>query len=164
MSQGVILDADDLTVLDTRAVPWEPSDYRPGALAKTLARDEQGDGTIMFRCMGRMNQALRDTPSRGRHLYRQTSLVLGGQDPQWEFETDVWEVDPAAYKIFMRGVYSDRLSPADHGGCFPRLPVTTLSCLTLFTHYEEGAPDAFLGTKEERRADGVALGARRDGR
>ncbi len=103
---GVVLRRADLTLLDTRAMPWVPFPGLRGAQVKVLARDEHGEhrAILVF-----MPPGLRPGARRHRHYHRtvrEFALVLSGELPHWEYE-DAAQAD-GELVVFREGYFMDR--------------------------------------------------------
>ena len=110
---GVVLAREDVTILDTRAMPWEPFAGCNGVQVKVLARDDAGEPrvTLVY-----MPPGLRPGARHARHYHRTVSefaLVLAGELPHWEYrDADQAQGDLV---VFREGFYMDRRPGSIHG-------------------------------------------------
>jgi len=110
---GVVLARPDVTILDTRKVPWLPFPGLAGAKVKVLARDANGDDRVT---MVHMPPGLRPGARRHRHFHRtvrEFALVLSGELPHWEYE-DADRADGELVR-FREGFFMDRRPGSIHG-------------------------------------------------
>lgn len=85
---GVLIERDDLSYLDTRALAWEPLPGVAGAHRKVLTRNEQGE-PLAFLFHLRPGFAPDGLPRRHRHRsVTEVILALAGELPVWEYGAD----------------------------------------------------------------------------
>ena len=126
---SLLLTASGITARDTNRMPWEPTDYMPGALAKALAHDEAGTPTIFIRSYPEGSVELPE-PVVSYHLDRELYFILAGESPHWEFDPGELEVvAPSRGRLFRlrEGYWLDRAPLSPHGGGTPRARVALLS-------------------------------------
>ena len=46
---GLVFETPGVTIVDSRAMDWEESDYVPGSVRRVLARDEDGEPIVLQR-------------------------------------------------------------------------------------------------------------------
>jgi quercetin dioxygenase-like cupin family protein len=110
---GTVVRRRDVTILDTRAMPWLPFEGLRGAQVKVLARDERGDHRVILVFMP---PGLRAGARRHRHYHRtvrEFALVVSGELPHWEYE-DASQTD-GELVIFRQGYFMDRRPGSIHG-------------------------------------------------
>jgi quercetin dioxygenase-like cupin family protein len=110
---GIVLRRPDVTILDSRAMPWTPFPGLRGAQVKVLARDERGDHRVILVFMP---PGLRPGVRLHRHYHRtvrEFALVLSGELPHWEYE-DAAQAD-GELVVFREGYFMDRRPGSIHG-------------------------------------------------
>jgi len=107
-----IVTRPDLTLLDTRDMPWEPMPGIPGAMQKVLSRDLDGDPRVQITWMP---PGLRhDEPSRHYHrTVHERGFALFGELPMREYASV--EDERGRPVLFRAGYYMDRLPGSVHG-------------------------------------------------
>lgn len=110
-SRGVVVERDDLTILDTRAMPWEEHPGFPEARIKVLARDSSGAPSVMLNWLP---ADLRVAPNRHYHrTVLERGFVLEGLWPDREYDglhDEVGEPVPIA-----KGFFYERQPGSVHG-------------------------------------------------
>lgn len=119
-SSATVFDSPTTTILDTRAIDWEESDYVPGALRRVLARDTDGDPIVLQRWMPPSRKAIDEVLPGAYHLAREAYFCLGGErhNNQKELGRPGEFVDPVIYR---EGYWLDRQPGSVHGG--PPTPI-----------------------------------------
>jgi uncharacterized cupin superfamily protein len=110
---GVVLRRSDVTILDSRAMPWMPFAGLRGAQVKVLARDQRGEHRVILVFMP---PGLRPGARRHRHYHRtvrEFAVVLSGELPHWEYEHAA-EAD-GELVVFREGYFMDRRPGSIHG-------------------------------------------------
>lgn len=109
---GVVVDANGLTLLDTRELPWEPLPGIPGAKQKVLVRDAEGRARVQFTWLP-PGLAL-DRPERHFHkTAHERGYVLFGELPMREYASA--DDDRGRPVVFREGYFMDRLPGSIHG-------------------------------------------------
>ncbi len=143
---GTLLNLREIRLLDTGLMEWEPTDYMPGALAKSLATNAEGEPAIFLRSY---TEQLRELPAPvvTDHSDRELYFILAGESPHWEFGSDEPQVDPAGGRLMTlrEGYWLDRAPFSRHGGGTPRSPVALL-----VLSWTVGGDDPFIGDCEHR--------------
>ena len=144
---GNRLDLPEISLLDTGLMAWQPTDYMPGALAKPLATNAQGQPAIFLRSYTEHSREL-PAPVVTDHADRELYFILGGESPHWEFGSDESRVDPARGRLMTlrEGYWLDRAPFSRHGGGTPRSPVGLL-----VLSWTVGGSDPFIGDCEHRQ-------------
>jgi hypothetical protein len=122
---GLLLEDDRLRVLDTREMPWAPSEYMPQSLAKTLVSGPDGEPLVLIRWYSERPPE-RQRPYVSYHLDRELYFILGGESPHWEFDADQIEeahLERAKLLTLREGYWLDRAVRSPHGGGTPRSAV-----------------------------------------
>ena len=86
---GVIIERPDLTVVDTREMPWDDFPGFPGSKVKVLSRDAQGDPEVFllwFPPLAMWPEGARLRPRHYHKTIRESYYVLNGIHPQWEYD------------------------------------------------------------------------------
>jgi hypothetical protein len=110
---GVVVDRPDLTILDTRDMPWENTDwFMPGSLRKVLSCDDTGEPVILARWLAARDSAPTTAPSFGFHLAPEYYFCVSGESVQLEWEPDVFE----EAITFRDGFWLDRKAGSLHAG------------------------------------------------
>jgi hypothetical protein len=112
----VLLQRDDLTFLDTRAMPWEDFSGIEGGRIKVLKRNERGDADIMMVWLPPGELPSVELPHRHVHrTVKEFSFMLGGELPHWEYASpEVGEGD-GELVIFREGFFMERKPGSIHG-------------------------------------------------
>lgn len=105
VAAGVVLDRPDVTVLDTREMAWEGTDWvLPRALQRVLARDAEGDGVVYQRFL----TAWTPDPAKdssGFRLAHEFYFCLEGQFSHYERG---FAGAPDELIVFREGMWMDR--------------------------------------------------------
>lgn len=111
---GVVLERPDVTIRDTRAMPWEPFDGLRGGKVKVLARDAAGHASVFIVWMPPGHRDPAVLPHRHYHrTVREFAFMLSGELPHWEYTGA--EQQHGELVIFREGFYMDRLPGSLHG-------------------------------------------------
>ena len=111
-SPWCVLARPDLTLLDTREMPWEPCPGIPGGKQKILSRDADGDPRVQITWI----PPGLSHPEPSRHYHRtvhERGFVLFGELPMREYAS----VDDERGRpvVFRRGYYMDWAPGSQHG-------------------------------------------------
>ena len=110
---AVVRDRQDVTLLDTRELAWEPFPGLAGAKVKVLSRDEHGNGMIWMVWLPPGEVPGVELPHRHYHrTVREFSFVLVGELPHWEYRD---AHGPGELVIVREGFFMDRLPGSIHG-------------------------------------------------
>ena len=111
---GVLVERSDLTLLDTRAMPWKEFAGLAGGKVKVLTRDRQGTAGAMLVWMPPGD--LPGVPLPHRHFHRSVheyAYVVSGELPHWEY-ADASERE-GAMVVYRSGYFMDRRPGSIHG-------------------------------------------------
>ena len=145
-TDGIVLERPGVTILDSLAMEWQDNDYQAYALAKTLARDEDGDGIVMRRyCQVARREPHANKARGGYHTAREMMLCLSGELPHWEMEPDAVETIKQTHcVIFREGYWLDRYPGSIHGMAGEPFAVLDSEWINWYAV----TPDPFVGTME----------------
>ena len=82
---GVVLQRDDVTILDTNAMPWEDHFYG-GTKTKILTRFDDGAPMVQIEWIPAGLETFGDAPERHAHAVTERLLVFAGEFPIIEYE------------------------------------------------------------------------------
>src|SRR5579871_4952623 len=102
----------DLSLLDTREMPWEGCPGIPGGRQKVLSRDDAGEPSVQLTWI----PAGLELGEPERHFHRtvhERGLVLFGELPMREYRSP--EDDRGRPVLFRQGFYMDRAPGSVHG-------------------------------------------------
>lgn len=110
-ARGCVLEREDLTILDTRAMPWEQHPAFTSARIKVLERDPSGVPSVMI---GWLPADLQVAPNRHYHrTVLERGFVLEGLWPHREYEDLADDVGEAV--AFVKGFFYERQPGSVHG-------------------------------------------------
>jgi hypothetical protein len=116
LPDGTVIDADGVTVIDTREAEWERSDaFMRQSLRQVLARDQQGDAVITLRWLPAVRAVLGGHGHGGFHTAREHYFLLSGHAPQWDLEPG----EPDELVVFRDGYFLDRRPGSIHASGSP---------------------------------------------
>jgi len=124
---GVVLDRPDVTILDTREMPWEEFSGLAGARVKMLTRDGDGNGLVWLIWLPG------DIPSVGRphrHYHRsihEFSYMISGELPHWEYRNA--EQQQGDLVVVRSGYFMERQPGSVHG--LEEGPSSAIGCVLL---------------------------------
>jgi uncharacterized cupin superfamily protein len=109
---GVVLDNEWVTLVDTRAVQWEPFVGMPNTQIKVMVRGAAGEPLVYLTWSGpRLGGG---EPHRHFHrTVREHHYVLDGEVPIWEYDSP--EQQHGDFVLFREGYYMDRAAGSIHG-------------------------------------------------
>lgn len=111
---GVVIEREDLTLLDTREMPWEDFPLLEGTRVKVLSRDENGDAMVFL--VWSPPGELPSVSLPHRHFHRtvhEYALGLSGDMPHWEYESA--EQGRGDMVLIRQGIFMDRAPGSIHG-------------------------------------------------
>lgn len=125
--QGTIVRREGLSIVDTRALDWEPLGFER-AFRKVLTRDPSGEPqAFIFYLPGQFASGY-DLPHRHFHrTVHEFGFCLGGEFPHWEYETP--ESQHGLLVTRKPGYFMSRSPGSAHGrepGPFSRVGYTSL--------------------------------------
>lgn len=111
---GIVIDWHDLRRIDTRELPWEEFDGLEGGKIRVLARDADGNASVMIVSLPAGELPSVALPHRHFHRsVREFSYVLSGELPHWEYESA--EQNRGDLVVFREGYFMDRKPGSIHG-------------------------------------------------
>jgi hypothetical protein len=115
LPDGTVIDAERVSVIDTREAEWERSDaFMPRSLRQVLARDQDGDPVITLRWLP-AGAGLGGRSHGGFHTAREHYFLLSGHAPQWDLEPG----EPDELVVFRDGYFLDRQPGSLHASGSP---------------------------------------------
>jgi len=124
---GVVLDRPDVTLLDTREMPWEGFAGLEGSRVKMLSRDAAGNGVTWLIWLPA------DIPSVGRphrHYHRtihEFSYMVAGELPHWEYRDAAQQRGDLV--VVREGFFMERQPGSVHG--LEEGPSAAVGCVLL---------------------------------
>jgi hypothetical protein len=108
----VVVDRPGVTILNTRAMEWDPHPSIGSSYLKVLSRNGAGEPILVLWYLppGVAGSTL---PMRGYHDYRECAYILEGELRHWEY--DDASSDEGALITFREGLFLDRLPNSLHG-------------------------------------------------
>ena len=137
-SDHVIVRRLGVSVLDTRAIPWELSPEAPGARQRVLSRDADNLPTVVEVWYPPARLSRRSALWRGHHLFREFRFVLEGEWHQQEWGPG--DESPTSITL-KRGYYVDRRPGAVYG--FDLATCSEVGCRMLL--FRTGSDVSFVG-------------------
>jgi uncharacterized cupin superfamily protein len=109
---GVVAARECLTLVDSRAMPWEDWDGMPGSRIKTFVRGPAGEPLIYLTWSPPRTGG--GEPHRHFHrTVREYHYVLDGEVPIWEYDSS--DQQHGDFLLFRAGYYMDRAPGSLHG-------------------------------------------------
>ncbi len=109
---GVVLERDDVTILDTNAMPWEDHFYG-GTKTKILTRFDDGAPMVQIEWIPAGLETFGDALERHAHAVTERLLVFAGEFPIIEYED--FDDTVGERVVFKPGWYLDRRAGSVHG-------------------------------------------------
>lgn len=127
LADGVVLDRPDVTILDTREMPWTDFAGLDGARVKMLSRDAAGNGvTWLIWLPGELPSVGR--PHRHYHrTIREFSFMVAGELPHWEYRNAAQQQGDLV--VVREGYFMERLPGSVHG--LEEGPSSPVGCVLL---------------------------------
>ncbi len=126
-ADGVVLERSDVTLLDTREMPWEDFAGLAGAQVKMLSRDDAGNGMVWLIWLpGEIPSVNR--PHRHYHrTIREFSYLVNGELPHWEYRNA--EQQQGDLVVVREGFFMEREPGSIHG--LEEGPSSAIGCVLL---------------------------------
>jgi uncharacterized cupin superfamily protein len=126
-ADGVVLERPDVTLLDTRAMPWEDFAGLHGARVKMLSRDAAGNGVVWLVWLpGDIPSVNR--PHRHYHrTIREFSYLVAGELPHWEYRDAAQQHGDLV--VVREGFFMERAPGSIHG--LEEGPSSPIGCVLL---------------------------------
>lgn len=111
---GVVLERPDVTLLDTREMPWQEFEGLAGARVKVLSRDERGNGMVWLVWLPPGEVPGVALPHRHFHrTIREFSYMVSGELPHWEYRNAAQEHGDLV--VVREGFFMERAPGSVHG-------------------------------------------------
>src|SRR5262249_13102226 len=102
---GVVLENEWVTLVDTRAMRWEPVHGMPGAMIKTMVRGPAGE-PLVYITWAPPRLGGGESERHFHRTVREYHFVLEGEVPIWEYDSP--EQQHGDFVLFREGYYMDR--------------------------------------------------------